>query len=277
MTPLVVAASAGRWKVIQVLLDRGANPLKKNYDGQTLVSQLADLPQAYSVDSHVEMIRVLLKAGIAIDDMDRLRRSALHHAVRMGNLIIAKELLSSGADPKLSDLMFRTPLHHAASKDKEFSELLLEYKAKVHCDEDGWTPFHVAAHNGRMGAMEVPWKAAPAVIRRRGNNGRTPLHFADEEFESMEWLLAHHLEEDAKNASGETALMPAAQSGSANIVGLLLSHKANPQLRDNSQKTALHHVAEEGSVSASFATFEPYESHAQGGSCQLVGLSHRHG
>ena len=35
-------------------------------------------------------------------------------------------------------------------------------------------------------------------------------------------------------------------------------------------------------ISASFATFEPCESHtmheeAQGGSCQVVGLSHRHG
>ena len=107
-----------------------------------------------------------------------------------------------------------------------------------------------------MGVMKVLWKAAPAVIGRRSNKGRTPLHFADEEFESMEWLFAHHLEEDAKNASGETALMPAPQSGSANVVGLLLSHKANPQLRDNAQKTALHHVAEEGSVSVAQSLLE---------------------
>ena len=136
--------------------DRGANPLKKNYDGQTLVSQLADLPQAYSVDSHVEMIRILFKAGIAIDDMDRLQRSALHHAVRIGNLIIAKELLSSGADPKLSDLMFfRTTLHHVASKDKDFSELLLEYKAEVHCDEDGWT--QMAGPHSTLRPIMVVW------------------------------------------------------------------------------------------------------------------------
>ena len=250
MTPLAVAAFAGQSNVVKVLLDRGANPLKKNSEGQTLVSQLADLPQEHTLDSHVNTIRVLLKAGIVVDDVDRLCRSALHHAVRMDNLIIAKELLDSDADPKLQDYMRWTALHDAASKDKEFSALLLENKADVQSrDEDGWTPFHVAAQNGRVGVMEVLWKATPAVIRRSSNNGRTPLHFAGREIESMEWLLAHDLEVDAKDTSGETALMTAAQSGSANVVGLLLSHKADPQLRDNSKKTALHHAAEEGSVS----------------------------
>ena len=257
MTPLAVAAFAGQSNVVQVLLDRGANPLKKNSEGQTLVSQLADLQRENSLDSHVDTIQVLLKAGIAIDDMDRSGRSALHYAMRMGNLKIAKELLNSDANPNLQDYMHWTPLHTAASKDKEFSELLLENKADVQSrDEDGWTPFHVAAQNGRVDVMEVLWKAAPAVIRRSSKDGRTPLHFAGREIESMEWLLAHNLEVDAKDAFGETALMTAARSGSANVVGLLLSHKADPQLRDNFKKTALHRAAEGGSVSVAQSLLE---------------------
>lgn len=54
---------------------------------------------------------------------------------------------------------------------------------------------------------------------------------------------------DAKDQSGDTALMTAARSRCIKTVGFLLSYKANPQLRDNSKKTALHHAAAEGSVS----------------------------
>lgn len=97
MTPLAVAGLAGRWKIVQVLLDRKANKFTRNSESQTLVSQLAELQQEHSVDGHVDTIRTLLKAGIPIDDVDRLRRSALHHAVRMGNLINARELLRSDA------------------------------------------------------------------------------------------------------------------------------------------------------------------------------------
>lgn len=146
MTSLAVAALAGRWKVVQVLLDRKANQFTRNSESQTLVSQLAELPQERSVDGHVDTIRTLLKAGIPIDDVDRLRGSALHHAVRMGNLINAQELLRSDANPGLPNYMCRTPLHYAAQVDKIISNCLLEHKADPQsCDDGGWTPFHAAA------------------------------------------------------------------------------------------------------------------------------------
>lgn len=146
MTSLAVAALAGRWKVVQVLLDRKANQFTRNSESQTLVSQLAELPQERSVDGHVDTIRTLLKAGIPIDDVDRLRGSALHHAVRTGNLINAQELLRSDANPGLPDYMCWTLLHYAAQVDKIISNCLLEHKADPQsCDDGGWTPFHAVA------------------------------------------------------------------------------------------------------------------------------------
>lgn len=250
MTPLAVATLAGKWKVVQVLLDRKANKLMRNWERQTLVSQLAALPQEHSLDGHVDTIRALLNADILIDDVDRLGRSALHHAVSMGNLVITQELLRSGANPRLRDSMCRTPLHYAAQVDKKISNLLLERKADPQvCQYGGWTPFHIAAQSGNVDVMEVLWKAAPAVIKQSINNGRTPLHFADNQIGAKTWLLAHNIEVDTKDDSGDTALMTAARSGCISTVDLLLSYKADPQLRDNSMKTALHHAAAEGSVS----------------------------
>lgn len=54
---------------------------------------------------------------------------------------------------------------------------------------------------------------------------------------------------DTKEQSSDTTLMTIARLGCVNTVGLLLSYKADPQLRNNFKKTALHHAAAEGSVS----------------------------
>lgn len=161
------------------------------------------------------------------------------------------ELLNHDADPMLLDHMAWTPLHYAArNHDHKFSELLLRYQADPRiCDDDGWSPFHVAALCGNVNVMEILWRAAPSLIERKTNDGRTPLHFANCFSESTKWLLAHDVEVDAKAQSGATALMIAAQSGSDDVVGLLLSENSDPQLRDNSGQIVLHHAAEEGSVS----------------------------
>ena len=53
-TPLVVAALAGRSQVVQLLLAQKANSFYKNFLGQTLVSQLASLPQIDAVDGYVD-------------------------------------------------------------------------------------------------------------------------------------------------------------------------------------------------------------------------------
>ena len=249
-TPLVVATIAGRCEVVQILLARKANLFNINSKRQTLVSQLANLPHKDFVDGHIDTVRALLKVGISVDDTDRLHMSALHHAMAMSNLNIAQELLSSGADPMLQDAMLWTPLYYAARNDKAFSELLLKYKADPQiCNDFGLTPFHVAAKHGKADVMEVLWNAAPTVIRRSSNIGRTPLHLAHNEPGATEWLLAHDVEVDAKDESGQTSLMTAAQAGCGEVVGLLLSHHAGPQLCDIFGKTALHYAAEEGSVS----------------------------
>ena len=247
-TPLAVAAVAIRLEVVRILLTRGADPSKKNLEGQTLVSELAELPQQHSVDDHIGMVQALLEAGIATNDVDHARRSALHHAVITGNLRLVEELLKFDADPRLQDYIHWTPLHYAAWQDIEFSRLLLGHNADPRiCDANGWTPFHIAAQYGKGDVMEVLSKAVPDVIKRRSNNGSTALHFSTEEA-SIKWLLTQGIDVNAVDGSGKTALMTAARSGSDRVVGLLLSHKADPKLRDNSGKTALHHAAEQGSV-----------------------------
>ena len=247
-TPLAVAAIAIRLEVVRILLARGADPGRKNLEGQTLVSELAELPQQHSVGDYIGMIRALLEAGIATNDVDHASRSALHHAVRTGNGRLVEELLKFDANPRLEDYIHWTPLHYAIWQDIEISRLLLRHNADPQiCDANGWTPFHIAAQDGRTDVMELLSKAAPDVIKRRSNNGSTPLHFATNKA-SIEWLLTQGIDVNAVDGSGKTALMTAVQSGSDKVVGLLLSHKADPKLRDNSGKTALHHAAKEGSV-----------------------------
>ena len=179
----------------------------------------------------------------------------------MRNLNITQELLSSCADPNLRNNWLETPLHYAAKNGKEFAELLLKYKAnQKDCEDKTWSAFHNAAQYGNVDVMEVLWKAVPVVIGRRCGPGTTSLHLAACDPGSTKWLLDHDAELNAKDDSGKTALITAAQFGSGEVVSILLSHNADPQLRDNCEQTALHRIAHAGFISIGQSLLEKYIS-----------------
>lgn len=105
---------------------------------------------------------------------------------------------------------------------------------------------HVAALWSHVPVMEVLWEAAPDLLNKCSNDGRTPLHFAADEIRSTKWLLAHSVNVDAKSDEGKTTLMISTRSGQDKIVELLLSHNASVTLRDNWQQTILHYAAKDG-------------------------------
>ena len=239
------AVLAGRGQIVRILLDWGVQPHGKNFRNQTLVSQLAGLDASTFTDNHGDVVETLLEAGLVTDDTDRSGKSALHHAAMSGNLKLIKLLLEYKADARIRDKYSRLPIHY--SSNRETSQFFIDLGIDPQdCDEDGSTPFHVAAKYACTDVMTLLWKISPTLVDRRVKNGRPPLHLAYYQEESVRWLLAHGAEINAKDKSGDTVLMRATRSEEDKVVELLLLHHADPSIRDHSGQTALHHAAEYG-------------------------------
>ncbi|KAI1131417.1 ankyrin repeat-containing domain protein [Nemania abortiva] len=153
------AAARGNEKHVALLLSYGANP-------NILDVQLSG-PLTYSADrSHAACTRLLLDAGAETDPV-------LPPGVKIGSPLncaarnaddpaVIKLLLQYGADQDAAGVDLRTPLIHAARKNRpDFADLLMRHGANVHAvTSDGQTPFTTAIINNSHDVLElllVPW------------------------------------------------------------------------------------------------------------------------
>ena len=112
LTPLHVAAMAGRTETVAMLLSAGADPNAVADDGN------APLHFA-TIGGFTEVANALLSAGAEPDLKDGQGSAALHTAVNQGHAGIVKLLIEHGADDSLRDAWGGTPLLIAAINGNE--------------------------------------------------------------------------------------------------------------------------------------------------------------
>ncbi|XP_036000915.1 ankyrin repeat and SOCS box protein 4 [Fundulus heteroclitus] len=153
----------------------------------------------------------------------------------------------------------KTPLHVACEvSSSDCVALLLAYGAKVDSlSLSGHTPLHYCITGESLGCAEqLILKGAKVNAASQDNKEDTPLHTAARFGvpELVALLLAHGASVDARNALQETPLMTAAfwafdskeQVYSQDhhfVCRLLLDHRADPNLKEDDNKTALHKAA----------------------------------
>jgi len=197
----------------------------------------------YVFMNDVEIVRLFLDGGIAIDGVDAQGRGALHIAAGAGDGKLLGLLLVRGADVNLGDRNSTTPICVAADAGRvDNVKMLLRANADLgaHCGVDQDTPLHDAASRGHGAVVEVLIQAG-ASLEAKNRLANTPLHAAvlSDNTETPQILLKAGGDVAARNNAGETPLHLAVTRQMAGMVTVLLAAGAPLEARNARGATPL--------------------------------------
>ncbi|XP_025724631.1 ankyrin repeat and SOCS box protein 3 isoform X1 [Callorhinus ursinus] len=172
---LHLAASQGHWKIVQILLEAGADPNATTLEETT--------PLFLAVENgQIDVLRLLLRHGANVNGSHSMCGwNALHQATFQENAEIIKLLLKKGANKECQDDFGITPLFVAAQYGKlESLNILISSGANVNCQAlDKATPLFIAAQEGHTECVELLLSSgADPDLYCNEDNWQLPIHAA---------------------------------------------------------------------------------------------------
>lgn len=209
MTPLHWAVDKRHRRVVERLIEKGADVNAKDRNGET--------PLQYAINKEFRNMATMLiikGAKLSADEEEQKNMldeiAPLHRVAQEGQLSNVETFLKKYPHLVNSrDSLGRTPLYWAARADHiEVCEVLLANGADINAaTPDGWTPLHTAVYNRKSKAVEL--------------------------------LVSKGVDVNVKNGDGETPLHWAARRGKRNMIELLIAKGAKIDARDNNGQTPL--------------------------------------
>jgi ankyrin repeat protein len=149
-------------------------------------------------------VSLLIKHQTDIDALDQRGDTALHVAVRWGNMNLVLNLLSCGASVKIWNKRNHTPLHVAALIGNKDAVLTLrKYGADIDAENGEGTPLYAAAHMGK--------KDMVLLLLKQGANfmyeikGETCLQYIDPQI--LRNYFDDCIESSGKNSRSESYVL----------------------------------------------------------------------
>jgi len=218
---LVLASENGNKDVVKILLKQEIDLNQKDYSGINALH----LASKYG---HKEIAELLIEKGIDINQKDSEGQIALHFASENGhkeivNLFIQNDFNASFINQKNS---FGQNALHMASKygHKEIVEILIEKGIDIN-QKDNWeiNALHWASKNGHKEIVEILIEKG-IDINHKDNWGQNALHLASENGhkEVVVILIQKGIDTNQKDTVGQFALHLASKNGHKEIVEILI-------------------------------------------------------
>ena len=242
-TPLHWAAKNGNTETALELLRHGANKAKVAGPAGTPLHQAAFVGQ-------VSIVKAMIKAGCPVGVVDSNCNSVLHAAAQGGNAEVISVVLSTGCtvyEMNATNNDGATPLHVAARNGKTEAalELIRHGANKAKVSGLAGTPLHQAAFCGHVSTVKRLLMAG-CPVGVVGSNGDSVLHAAAQGGNAemiKELLMCTKCEINAANNDGTTPLHVAAGNGKTEAALELIRHEANKAKVAGRGGTPLHQAA----------------------------------
>jgi len=240
-TALTIAVINNNLYSAKYLLNHGANP-HRSVDKPNTTPELRTSPYAYAKRlGNKEMLKLLEQNG----EVNLPGSSLIHQYVREGNTDEINQIITqSDCDLNKTDGSGLTPLNFALKtgiKNTEIAFILLRAGADPNIpDTLGTTPLIRASVHGFHDIVKLLIEKG-AAINTQDNFGNTALQAAarnkDCEPKTFLLLIKHGANLDICNKEGNTALHYAALLNREDIVKILMSNGANPNLLNKRSDT----------------------------------------
>lgn len=194
----------------------------------------------------------LIASGIHPNPKDFHEGTPLHAAAYKDDVLMLEYLLSIGSDLKAKDSKGRTPLHIAAY---EGASRFIKHLAKLELmdctieDVLGRTPVEYSILGGHFGVMNLLSSLSMhqnKLLKGSKTIRWTALHDAAIAGKSDEarFLLGIGMNPNlADKVAGKTPLHFAVREGRYDVAVALLTHDADPRIKDKKGRTAIHELA----------------------------------
>ncbi|KAI5463662.1 ankyrin repeat-containing domain protein [Mariannaea sp. PMI_226] len=259
LPPLFLAASVGSIEVAQLLISQGADVHQKGWTGQPYFVDVVE-------SGNMRGIKLLLANGASAHTKNLSGRPVIALAVKKNNMELTKMLLQHGADAGSSDINGNSVLVLAASNDNiEMVRLLLSYGANANARVLTGNTLLVDSLNNRR--MEI---AKMLLDHGADANARdiyaNPILVAiikdsklpvPEKLSTAKLLLSHGAAANASDGAwGVYAICYAMETGSTELVKLLLDYGATPDKKMQGGETLLLYAMDKGKVDQAKALIE---------------------
>ncbi|TGO20619.1 hypothetical protein BPAE_0280g00060 [Botrytis paeoniae] len=268
-TSLMHAVRCGHMLAVETLLGLGTDISMKNKELHTALHSAA---QHRKGD---RLVQLLIDSGIDIDDQDVEGDTALHLVLRkrprssvICTLLRAKANTSIKNNNGETALGIRaeggkTVVHHAAAHNsQETLKLVLKRGASINTkDSNGNTPLHDAARHGKTAFLGDLCMVDGLEVNTTLPNGKASLHIAAERgyAEIVNVLLRHKAAINARDTSGQTPLSLAIKSQRTEIVKTLLQNGAKCTIKRKIDGwTPLHIAVDTGNIEIARLLLDQY-------------------
>ncbi len=208
-------------KFVRFLLSKGVSPDIKDEQGNTALHIIPDRYSTTVGSKKLKIAKLLISHGATIDSTNYRKETPLHHAAACNNPAMITLLLLHGANPDLKNVDGDTPLYRTILYTSD-NELIQDLSFKL-----------------------IAEKSSQGIFTAN-NEGNTLLHQAIQGYYSnfaiIKYLLSQGVPVNARNKTGLTALHLAVKGSKIQIVGLLLSYKADPLIKDNTGKSSHNYL-----------------------------------